>query len=483
MKPPLQFRLMDVVARASTRVGISVALLTILGSTLLFPPSPWKAWLAAALALLLGISWSASLLRALLQQAAHGLERDQRHGTFPELRTGFDALDDFVTKYQRRINHLIETVGALGQESEALIERYELLTDNIAASIVLRDGAGRITYCSPYTEVLTGYTLSEIYSAPEDFFRTIVHPADLEQYARSNAVTACGEAFQSRFRIFHKSGIEMWVETRSVPVQNDQGEVTSSITITLDITGIVRYQRQVEEKNKDLQDFAYMVSHDLKAPIVTIKGMLSALDEDYGKQLDHGAHETIAHMARATERLAQLTASIIEYSRASTQQAKSERVALRDVLRDVLADHEQDIKSRHAAINIPAELPTVRGDRTKLYQVFSNLIGNALKFQRPDIAPHITISVQPHPNPRTIGILLQDNGCGIPSDKLETIFRPFQRGGQTKTEGSGVGLACVKRLLEKLGGEITVQSQPDQGSCFTLTLPLEPAEHGASISR
>src|SRR5690606_24163215 len=120
----------------------------------------------------------------------------------------------------------------------------------------------------------------EIYSSQSDFFISIAHEDDKQNIERALKVASCGEAFQYRFRYYHKTGILMWAETRTVPVLNNSGEVEASLSITLDVTGSVLYQKQVEEKNRDLLDFTYMISHDLKSPIYTVKGMHGVLCEE-----------------------------------------------------------------------------------------------------------------------------------------------------------------------------------------------------------
>jgi signal transduction histidine kinase len=119
---------------------------------------------------------------------------------------------------------------------------------------------------------------------------------------------------------------------------------------------------------------------------------------------------------------------------------------------------------------VEGQPPAVIGDRLKVYQIFSNLIGNAIKYRSDKRPLQIVISAKPSKNERYINISVSDNGLGIPKHKRELIFRPFQRAHGKSIEGSGIGLACVKKLLEKLGGEIEVQSQEDAGSVFTFTL-------------
>ena len=222
--------------------------------------------------------------------------------------------------------------------AEAL-ERYRLLTENLAAAVIIRNADGQIVYCSPFTEVLTGYSLHEIYHAHDDFFLTVVHDDDREKFQRALKVSACGEAFQFRFRLYHKTGIEMWAEMRTVPVLDQAGAVISSLSIALDVTGAVRYQRQVEEKNRDLQDFTYMVTHDLKAPILTIKGMLGLITEDLKDAMTPELNEPLEHISKAARRLEALVASVLEYSKLSSAEA-------------ALADNRYNQFASHATLSL-----------------------------------------------------------------------------------------------------------------------------------
>lgn len=384
--------------------------------------------------------------------------------------TGITTLDEFFSAFRRRVLYLIDAISTIGEEAETLIERYEILTENLAASVVIRDAMGKITYCSPYTEVLTGYPLSEIYSSERDFFVRIANEEDSEKLEKALKVSSLGEAFQFRYRFFHKTGIEMWAETRTVPVLDNEGNVTSILSISLDVTGQVRYQKQVEDKNKDLQDFAYMISHDLKAPIFTIKGMVNILKEDCAT-LDDDSKETLTHIEGAAQRLSSLVASVLEYSEITSRANASEPVNLSDVIGDVLNDYSQQIKEIKAKVDTPQNLPIVLGDRTMIYQILSNLFGNALKYRDPERPLELKLNADLENSGRTAIISIEDSGMGIPADKIESIFRPFKRAHGGNIEGSGIGLACVKKLVDKLGGDISVESSVGQGSSFRVSLP------------
>ena len=383
----------------------------------------------------------------------------RRGNNFP--KSGIGALD-------HAISDLAETIQANELRSTTLIERYQVLTENLAAAVVIRDTEGRIMYCSPYTEVLTGFPLTEIYNETEDFLLLRVHPDDRGQYERSMSIPNVGEAFQFRYRFFHRNGLMMWAETRAVPIFDEGGNVVSTLSITLDVTANVRQLQQIEEKNKDLEEFTYMVSHDLKAPIYTIRGMVNILEEDFKANLPKEAQEVIDHATSATKRLESLVASVLQYAKLSSQEVPLVPVDLNVVMADIKNDFEHQITSAEGKLIIETRLPTVLGDRLRLYQIFSNLVGNAYKYRSPNRAPEIKIYRGTGTSDQEFVLLVSDNGLGIPSDKLEIIFRPFQRAHGDNIEGTGIGLAGVRKLLERCNARISVQSTVDQGSVFTI---------------
>lgn len=360
----------------------------------------------------------------------------------------------------------------LRQSTAIATERYKLLTENLAAAVIVRGQSGEILYCSPYTEILTGYPVREMYAGETDFFERIVHEEDRTKYIRSLQVTSHGEPFQFRYRFWHKTGLLMWAESRTVPILDDDGSVISSLSITLDVTGNVRYQRQVEEKNEELHDFTYMISHDLKSPIFTLKGMLGILIEELGAEPNPEISEPLEHMNRAMRRLEQLVASVLEYSRASSFEAKHERVELGPLLQEVIGDFKPNLTGCGGRVSIAGELPVVIGDTLRLTQVFSNLLSNAIKYRSPLRPLAVIVEARPSPDPKMSCVAFRDNGLGIPPDKVELIFRPFHRLHGAEIEGSGIGLACVKKLLERLGGSIAAESNGRTGAAFVISLPV-----------
>lgn len=364
---------------------------------------------------------------------------------------------------------LIETERVKQSEFDSQA-RYKILTDNVAAAVILHQPDGTVLWCSPYTEVLTGFSVGEIYREKDTFLRGYVHEEDREIVDKALAIVATGEPFQCRYRFYHKSGISLWFETRTVPVYDHVANEYVALSIALDVTASVMSQRKVEERNRDLNEFTYMISHDLKAPIVTLRGMLGLLKEEVREEELTAGAEPLEYMSKAIHRLEQLVGGVLELARVSTTERALEPIDLADVAREVVDDHKLHIDQCGAEIVLEDPLPRAMGNRTQLYQIISNLVSNALKYRRPDVPLQITIGEAKPSSRRRVAIFVRDNGRGIAPEYLEHIFKPFNRAGEGVIEGSGVGLACVKRLVEKLSGSISVTSALSEGSTFNVEL-------------
>jgi signal transduction histidine kinase len=266
----------------------------------------------------------------------------------------------------------------------------------------------------------------------------------------------------------------LWLETRTVPILDNSSDNYVALSISIDVTAQVMNQMQIEERNRDLNEFTYMISHDLKAPILTISGMLGILEGDEVIQSSSTLAEPLTYIRKATRRLQDLVTGVLELAKISASDRTLEPVALKEVLDEVLEDHRLQIERSAATITTIEELPVVLGNKTQLYQVFSNLIGNAIKYQNIERPLVISVGTDKASSRRRTSITVSDNGRGITPDKLDTIFKPFNRGGEDTIEGTGVGLASVKKLVERLGGSIQVASQIDSGTSFTIELRRAP---------
>lgn len=381
-----------------------------------------------------------------------------------------------------RLCTIATLIANLKSEASEGERRYKTLTDNLAAGVIMHQPDGSIHWCSPYIEVLTGYSRSEIYIDKDTFLMAHIHEDDHASIRHALAIASSGEPFQCRYRFYHKSGLCLWLETRTAPIYDPALQTYVALSITLDVTASVNAQLKVEERNRDLNEFTYMVSHDLKAPIVTLRGMLEIVKEECQRARLQQSSEPIEYMSKAIDRLEKLVEGVLELAQVSTTDRDLEAVDLRKVVTEIEEDYNWQAEQAKAQIVVEGDLPWVFGNRTQLYQVFSNLIGNALKYRVTSRQVIITIRASKRTSRRRAVIEVSDNGRGIAPEFHQAIFAPFARAGETIIEGSGVGLATVKRILDKLGGTIFVESVVDQGSTFIVELRRAVDEEGHSDS-
>lgn len=236
-----------------------------------------------------------------------------------------------------------------------------------------------------------------------------------------------------------------------------------------------RVAAQLEASNRELQQFASVASHDLQEPLRKIVVFGDRLRSKFGDQLGEQGGDYIDRMMNAAGRMRTLIDDLLEFSRVVTRARPFVAVDLAEVIREVLGDLEVLIESKGAVVDV-GELPTIQADPTQMRQVFQNLIANAMKFQGEGAVPHVAIRAEPDTSRSTRGwrISVRDNGIGFEQQHAERIFAPFQRlHGRSEFGGSGIGLAIVRRIVERHGGAITAESSPGQGACFLLCLPSD----------
>ena len=234
-----------------------------------------------------------------------------------------------------------------------------------------------------------------------------------------------------------------------------------------------RTQAKLEEANEKLcrsnerlEQFAHAASHDLQEPLRMVRSYLQLLDRRYGDELDEDAEEFIEYAADGADRMRAMIEGLLAYSRVEAQGDPFDAVDLNDVLDDVLRDLQ--LKIEESAAEIEREpLPTVRGDAGQLGQLFQNLVRNAIDYSVGRSRVHVSVARE---GPRWV-VSVRDEGVGIDSADADRVFDIFQRVGETGPRGSGIGLALCKRIVERHGGEIWVDSEPGEGSTFRFSLP------------
>jgi two-component system, sensor histidine kinase len=224
---------------------------------------------------------------------------------------------------------------------------------------------------------------------------------------------------------------------------------------------------ELESKNKELEQFAYVASHDLQEPLRTISGFVELLQKEYGDRLDGNGGKYLEYVSQGSDRMKTLIKDLLDYSRIGREK-EAMPVDSRQTLAEVLADLDKSIHDSGACIR-SSNLPVLRAYPTELKLLLQNLITNAIKFRHPDRPPEIYIEAMPEP--ACWKFKVSDNGIGIESQFLERIFIIFQRlHSRNKYEGSGIGLAHGKKIAELHGGRLWAESQPGQGSQFFFTI-------------
>jgi PAS domain S-box-containing protein len=237
-----------------------------------------------------------------------------------------------------------------------------------------------------------------------------------------------------------------------------------------------KFSLDLARSNAELERFAYVASHDLQEPLRMVSSYTQLLSRRYKGKLDANADEFIAYAVDGATRMQKLIGDLLALSRVGTQARPSEPVDTGAVLQRVLGDMQPTIAAAEAGIIFPEKMPVVLADGTQIGQLFQNLIGNGLKFHR-DVLPRLEISVEQEEGGECWRFAFKDNGIGIEPQYFERIFVIFQRlHAKDRYAGTGIGLAICKKIVERHGGKLWVESQAGEGTTFLFTLPAIPAQ-------
>lgn len=327
-------------------------------------------------------------------------------------------------------------------------------------------------YCNAAFEKITGYAPEEVLGKNCRF----LYGTDRDQPGLDVIREAIrqGTEAKAEIRNYRKDGSLFWNGLYIAPVNDQQGRLSHFIGIQTDITQqkqqeaeLARKTRELAQSNAELQQFAYVASHDLQEPLRMVASYTQLLGNRYRGTLDEDADEFIKYAVDGATRMQRLIRDLLEYSRVGSEDRSFEKIDSEVVFQQVLHDLSASIHEHHAEVTHDP-LPIIQANPTHLTQILQNLISNALKFQG-DVPTKIHVRAKTLPEGWEFSI--RDNGVGIPGDQFDRIFSIFQRlHGQSDYPGTGVGLAICKRIVEKYGGTIRVESTPGEGSIFYFTL-------------
>jgi PAS domain S-box-containing protein len=262
------------------------------------------------------------------------------------------------------------------------------------------------------------------------------------------------------------------------PLFDQNRKPSGAVAVFMDITDrrrereqLKHYAEELERSNQALRDFSFFASHDLQEPLRKVQGFGHLLETRFSQELGAQGQDYIARMISASNRMSEMLQDLLAYSRVTTQREPFVEIDLGAVAQEVLSDLEVRIMNTGAKVEL-SELPSLHADRMQMRQLLQNLIGNALKYHREGVAPVVRVTSRIIEKSK-VEIMVNDNGIGFDMKDAGKIFEPFIRlHSKWDYEGTGMGLAICKKIIERHNGTIYVSSLPGQGSTFTITLPL-----------
>ncbi|MGE5847177.1 MAG: ATP-binding protein, partial [Ignavibacteria bacterium] len=381
-----------------------------------------------------------------------------------------------VSAYSPRGGYFVAIINDITAEKKSLIELKKLSSavEQSPASVVITDLNGVIQYVNPKFTEVSGYAYNEAIGKNPRILKSGKTPEHI--YVNLWKMISTGNEWKGELFNKKKNGELFWEYISISPIKNESGAITHYVAVKEDITEQKQTARNLEEalievkrSNKDLEQFAYTASHDLQEPIRMIKSYAQLLEMQNKEDFSKDGQEFINYITEGASRMQQLINDLLKYSRVSTTGKSFEEVDCNVVLKDVLEDLKFLILEENAVLEI-GNMPIVKGDRTQLRQLFQNLIQNAIKFK---CEKNPEIKIRSEIKDKYWLFSIKDNGIGIDPKFHERIFTIFQRlHSREKYQGTGVGLAICKKIIERHGGQIFVESELNKGAVFYFTIPM-----------
>ena len=386
--------------------------------------------------------------------------------------------------------------------NDGLAVTFRNITDRKRAEIALRDseerfraifeqaavGIAKTALCGQFMRVNPGFCQIVRYGESELLqkdWQAITHPDDMEsdrEYVRS-LLSGNIQTFSMEKRLVCKDEAVRWANVTVSAMRDANGTPQYLVCAIEDISQRklvqellqasldtqTRYAQELTRSNAELEQFSYVASHDLQAPLSTIAGYAQLLEKRCHNQLDAQGNKFIRNIVNSCERMQALIDDLLEYSRVGRSEKPFDVIDCNLVFEDACANLQLAIRQDRASVT-RGDLPRVRGDSFQLLQLFQNLIGNAIKYRSSE-APMVRVSASRQGDSWVFSV--QDNGIGIAEQYHPRIFQLFQRlHSQKQYSGTGIGLAICQRIVERHGGRLWVESEPNRGSTFYFSIPI-----------
>ena len=390
----------------------------------------------------------------------------------------------------------------------------ERLIQSCAVPTFVIDNQHRVVLWNRACEALTGVKSSEVigeadlgkifYGSEHPVLADFVIDGKLEEvrgnYDIHDHSLLIPDGLQAERWYTDRDGKERYIFFDAAPIRNSQGETIAAVETLQDITDrklaeekLQKVASDLKERNEEVKSFAYIVSHDLRAPLVNLKGFSSELSNALRElaplfargvaSLDEGERhkmeelflkdvpEALEFINSSVNRMDRLISATLKLSRLGRQELKPKKLDTKQLVTSILNTLRHQLEQRHATIDI-GPLPVVVADKTALEQILGNLLDNAVKYLSTGRHGHIEITAEQDTEMTTFHI--RDNGRGIAAADMEKVFKIFKRAGRQDIPGEGMGLAYVKTLVRRLGGSIWCVSELGEGATFSFSIPLAP---------
>ncbi|MDG1572468.1 ATP-binding protein [Robiginitalea sp. M366] len=358
------------------------------------------------------------------------------------------------------------------KQRNAQLDQFKQGMDKTAI-VAITDHKGVITYVNDLFCEVSGYAASELLGRTHALVNSGYHSKAFYQNLWDTIEK--GDVWVDEIRNQSRDGQYYWVHTAIIPLSVAHGQQSEYLAIQHDITqrkeaeALLKseYVKNLEFKNKELEQFVYIASHDLQEPLRTIIGFTELLGKDVASGTAENTPLYVEYITQAGQRMRALIKDLLDYGRIGRSKEKV-LVDLEQLLSDIRKDMNQRIKENKAMVKV-GQLPTLPVFETEIRQLFQNLISNALKFQHTETAPVVELQARELPGHWEFSVA--DNGIGIADQHKERIFTIFQRlHPKSEYEGTGIGLAHCRKIVELHGGDLWVESQTGKGSTFYFTL-------------
>ena len=345
-----------------------------------------------------------------------------------------------------------------------------------AAIVAITDQTGKIIHVNDKFCEISKYSREELLGQNHRLINSGHHPKEF--FVQMWKTISAGQYWEGEICNRAKDGSIYWVNTTIAPFLTEAGKPYQYVSIRYEITRRKLAEEQLkvmverlEVSNRELQDFASIAAHDLQEPLRKILTFGDRLKNQLSSELSAESTDYLTRMLTSAGRMRKLIDDLLTFSRITSKGSPFQIVNLNMIIKDALSDLEVRIEQTHGKV-IVQDLPEIEADYSQIRQLFQNLISNGLKFHRKDQNPVIQVSCKNIGNEK-VEISFSDNGIGFDEKYLDKIFTIFQRlHGRHEYEGTGVGLAVCRRIVERHGGNITAQSSEMNGATFVITLPL-----------